>query len=91
MWKPYSVDISNFVREGDNEIKITITGSLRNLLGPFHLDEGETYMAIPFYFFHKTNVWGRGDGINRKWVNDYSFVQNGIFLAGSNQNGGSKI
>ena len=90
MWKPYSVDISNFVREGENEIKITITGSLRNLLGPFHLDEGETYMAIPFYFFHKTNVWGWGDGINRKWVNDYSFVQNGIFLAGSNQNGGVK-
>ncbi len=80
MWKPYSVDISNFAREGENEIKITLTGSLRNLLGPFHLQEGETHTALPFYFFHKTSVWGWGDGINHKWTDDYSFVQNGLFL-----------
>jgi len=80
MWKPYSIDISEFSREGENEIKITLTGSLRNLLGPFHLDEGETYVALPFYFFHKTGVWGWGDGINPKWTDDYSFVQNGLFL-----------
>ena len=80
MWKPYSMDISQFVREGENEIKITLTGSLRNLLGPFHLKEGETYTAIPFYFFRKTNVWGWEDGINHKWTDDYSFVQNGVFL-----------
>ena len=80
MWKPYSIDISDFVCEGENEIKITLTGSLRNLLGPFHLDEGETHTALPFYFFHKTNIWGWGDGMNPKWTDDYSFVQNGIFL-----------
>jgi len=80
MWKPYSIDISEFAREGENEIKITLTGSLRNLLGPFHLKEGETYTALPFYFFHKTNVWGWEDGINHKWTDDYSFVQNGVFL-----------
>ena len=79
MWKPYSIDISEFVKEGANEIKITLTGSLRNLLGPFHLDEGETHTALPFYFFHKTDIWGWGDGINHKWVDDYSFVQNGVF------------
>lgn len=80
MWKPYSVDISQFAKEGENEIEITLTGSLRNLLGPFHLDEGETYTALPFYFFKKTNVWGWGDGVNRKWADDYSFVQNGLFF-----------
>jgi len=80
MWKPYCADISEFAREGENEIKITLTGSLRNLLGPFHLEEGETHTALPFYFFHKTDVWGWGDGINHKWTDDYSFVQNGIFL-----------
>ena len=80
MWQPYSLDISNPAKEGENEIKITLTGSLRNLLGPFHLYEGETYVALPFYFFHKTNIWGWGDGINHKWVDDYSFVQNGLFL-----------
>ena len=80
MWKPYSIDISALVHHGENEIEITLTGSLRNLLGPFHLDEGETHTALPFYFFHKTNIWGWEDGINHKWVDDYSFVQNGIFL-----------
>lgn len=80
MWKPYSIDISEFVHKGENEITITLTGSLRNLLGPFHLDEGETHTTLPFYFFRQTNVWGWGDGINHKWTNDYSFVQNGLFL-----------
>ena len=80
MWKPYSADISDLAREGENDIKITLTGSLRNLLGPFHLDEGETHVALPFYFFKKTGIWGWGDGVNRKWSDDYSFVQNGIFL-----------
>lgn len=80
MWKPYSVDISKFACEGENEITITLTGSLRNLLGPFHLEEGEIYTALPFYFFHKSSVWGWGDGINHKWTDDYSFVQNGLFL-----------
>lgn len=80
MWKPYSADISKFACEGENEITITLTGSLRNLLGPFHLEEGETYTALPFYFFHKSSVWGWGDGMNHKWTDDYSFVQNGLFL-----------
>ncbi len=80
MWKPYSIDVSDFVKAGENELQLTLTGSLRNLLGPFHLEEGETHTALPFYFFHKTNIWGWGDGYNHKWTDDYSFVQNGIFL-----------
>ena len=80
MWKPYRLAIADFLKEGENEIRITLTGSLRNLLGPFHLQEGETYSALPFYFFHKSDVWGWGDGLNRKWTDDYSFVQNGLFL-----------
>ncbi len=80
LWKPYTADISDFVKEGENEIKITLTGSLRNLLGPFHLIVGETHTALPFYFFHKTNIWGWGDGINHNWTDDYSFVENGLFF-----------
>ena len=65
---------------GENEIKITLTGSLRNLLGPFHHIEGETPKALPFYFFKKTSIWGWGDGTNHNWTEDYSFVQNGLFF-----------
>lgn len=35
--KPYRLDISRFVRNGSNEITVTVCGSLKNLLGPFHL------------------------------------------------------
>lgn len=80
MWQPYCLLISEFLKEGENEMEITLTGSLRNLLGPFHLDEGDTHIVLPFYFFRKTNIWGWGDGINRKWTDDYSFVQNGLFF-----------
>lgn len=80
MWKPYRLDLSHFMRPGENEVKITMTGSLRNLLGPFHLKEGETEAVLPFYFFKKTGIWGWGDGKNPKWTDDYSFVENGLFF-----------
>ncbi len=80
LWKPYSVDISEFVKRGENQIQITLTGSLRNLLGPAHLNEGEAHMVLPFYFFRKTNIWGWGDGNNPEWTDNYSFVQNGLFI-----------
>ncbi len=80
MWKPYSLDISRFVRAGSNEISVTLTGSLRNLLGPHHLSDGETYIALPFYFFRRTGIWGWGDGLNRKWTDEYSFVARGLFF-----------
>ena len=80
MWTPYRLDLTGLANVGENEIQITLTGSLRNLLGPFHLEEGETYTALPFYFFRKSNIWGWGDGFNRKWTNDYSFVRNGLYF-----------
>ncbi|MBQ9387248.1 MAG: hypothetical protein IJU01_01135 [Lachnospiraceae bacterium] len=80
LWQPYCLDISGLVREGENEIQITLTGSLRNLLGPFHIKEGETFVVLPFYFFRQTGIWGWGDGRNPKWDDAYSFVQNGLFF-----------
>jgi len=35
-WPPYEVDISDFIRNGDNEIEVVVSGSLKNLLGPHH-------------------------------------------------------
>jgi hypothetical protein len=33
---PYMADITSFLKPGMNKIGVTVTGSLRNLLGPFH-------------------------------------------------------
>ena len=45
-WQPYEIDLSRFLLEGENTIEITLTGSLRNLLGPHHLKHGESYSVL---------------------------------------------
>lgn len=41
MWAPYLCDITDAVKDGDNEIIVTISSTLRNLLGPYHRPHGE--------------------------------------------------
>lgn len=78
MWQPYEVDVSKLLHEGENDIEITITGSLRNLLGPFHLSDGENYWVCPNSFFHESPIWNKG--LNKNWVDSYCFVEFGIFF-----------
>ncbi len=78
MWQPYSLDISNLLREGENEIEITVTGNLRNLLGPFHLEQGECHGVCPRHFFHSSRLWNWGD--NADWNDGYCFVEYGLFF-----------
>ncbi len=35
-WKPFELDITPFITQGENEIAVRIYGSLKNLLGPHH-------------------------------------------------------
>lgn len=77
-WQPYEIDLSRFLLEGENTIEITLTGSLRNLLGPHHLKHGESYSVSPGSFYRRSSVW-RGED-NPDWTDDYSFVEFGIFL-----------
>jgi hypothetical protein len=76
MWQPYVVDISDLLAVGDNEIEITVTGNLRNLLGPFHLAEGESYWVAPPQFIHNSPLWVGGE--NKNWVDSYCFVEFGL-------------
>ena len=78
LWQPYSLDIAHLCREGDNHIEVTVTGNLRNLLGPFHLKEGESYAVSPQSFFHNSPVWRHG--INPQWTDTYCFVEYGLFF-----------
>lgn len=55
MWAPYRYDITEFVKDGNNEIKITLYTSNRNLLGPLHNNSGESYAVGPFSFVHNQN------------------------------------
>ncbi len=78
MWQPYEVDVSKLLKAGENDIEITVTGNLRNLLGPFHLGEGEAYAVGPRKFFHESPIWIKG--INPDWVDTYCFVEFGLFF-----------
>ncbi len=78
MWHPYSVDLSSLLKAGENEIEITLTGTLRNLLGPFHLAVGESYSVGPSTFFHESPLWCKGK--NSSWTDNYTFVEFGLFF-----------
>lgn len=49
-WRPYILDISEFVKEGKNRLEIELTNSNRNLLGPHHNPEGESLSVGPGSF-----------------------------------------
>jgi len=78
MWHPYEIDVTSLLHEGENEIEITVTGNLRNLLGPFHLTMGEYYLVSPREFFHESPIWCKG--INPNWTDSYCFVEFGLFI-----------
>ena len=80
MWQPYELDVSEYLVEGENEIEITVTGNLRNLLGPHHLTEGENYWVSPKCFFHESPIWIGGDGKSQNWTDSYCFVEFGLFF-----------
>ena len=78
MWQPYEVNALNLLRQGKNSIEITVTGNLRNLLGPHHLSEGECFAVAPRKFFHNSPIWSKGQ--NPDWVDSYCFVEFGLFF-----------
>lgn len=77
MWQPYEIDISNLLHQGENTITVTVTGNLRNLLGPFHLKVGECLEVGPSKFFHYSPLWLKG--YNDDWTDSYCFVEFGLF------------
>jgi len=74
-WRPYEADLEGLLQEGENTLELRLTGGLRNLLGPHHLEEGESYGVGPGTFFKEPNVWG-----NAPWNDGYCFVQFGVKL-----------
>lgn len=81
LWHPYSIDLSGLLREGENVFEVTVKGNLRNMLGPFHLKQGECLGVGPGSFFHRSPIWLKGTaGIRSDWVNSYCFVEYGLFF-----------
>ena len=59
LWGPYAVPVAGLLQPGPNEIEVELTMSLRNLLGPHHLEEGESYAVNTMSFNKEPNFAGR--------------------------------
>lgn len=59
--------------EGKAMLTLTLTNNLRNMLGPHHLKEGETYFAAPDSFYKEACVWN--PKAEEAWDEDYCFVE----------------
>ena len=64
------------VNRGRHKIRLTLINNLRNLLGPHHLEEGESYLVRPNSFYKEECVWSKGY-FDKQWNEDYCFVKTG--------------
>ena len=67
------LDISDALIVGENTIELVLTNNLRNLLGPHHLEVGESYSVGPFSFFKGENFWS-WTGKAKPWNDGYCVV-----------------
>lgn len=76
LWQTCELDLSDSLIKGDNEIKVTLSVSLRNLLGPHHIPIGELYTVDAGNFYTKANIWNNLK--ETPWENNYCFIELGI-------------
>ena len=67
------IDISNFLKKGENEIELVLTVGNRNLLGPFHLPDQESFSVGP-YSYERMGSWDE-EGNSALFVKPYAFVK----------------
>jgi hypothetical protein len=86
-WAPFTADITEFVKEGDNLLEVELFPGNRNLLGPHHHISGEPYSVGPSSFSGEWSwVEKKTEAIpataeERKrnyWMDGYGFVRFGL-------------
>ncbi|MCQ2397642.1 MAG: hypothetical protein MJ106_08115, partial [Lentisphaeria bacterium] len=65
------------LKAGDNDLELTIVTSLRNMLGPHHLEEGDSHAVSPTSFYKTPNGPFTSHGAF-PWNDGYCFVRHGI-------------
>ena len=76
LWAPFSVDLSDYLTVGENEIEITLVNNLRNLLGPHHHPAGELLSVAPPCFYDEGCLWNGFHGGH--FTKKYSFVHTSL-------------
>jgi len=73
-WRPFEANLDGLLQPGENEFVLELTNGLRNLLGPHHLEEGESYAVAPPSFYKEPSVFGCAG----QWNEGYCFVEFGV-------------
>ncbi len=73
MYEPYTADVTDMLRKGENTLRLTLVNNVRNLLGPHHLSEGESYSVGPGSFYKEACIWYRVNDPAR-WNDGYCFA-----------------
>ena len=76
-----SLDGSKALHSGRNRITLELYNNLRNMLGPHHLESGESYQVLPASFFKEECVWSSWREEDA-WNEDYCFVETSLLPAG---------
>jgi hypothetical protein len=91
---PWEVDVTTLLRPGANTVRLSLTNSLRNLLGPHHHQGGE-HIAVGPATFRANHLWphtqkGRGEpdwydarreSRAQAWRDDYYHISFGLLEA----------
>ncbi|MBQ2890585.1 MAG: hypothetical protein IJE44_02935 [Clostridia bacterium] len=75
IWNPTELDLSEYLKEGENNVRLTLVNNLRNMLGPHHLEEGESHCVLPASFLKEKCVWVSEP---MEWNDGYCFVETGL-------------
>lgn len=67
--------LKNFGVSGKTKIELTLTNNLRNILGPHHLEIGESTHVCPSSFFKELCIWAPAP---EEWNDGYCFVETGL-------------
>lgn len=73
---PYTLNISPYMREGDNTVEVMISGSLKNTLGPHH-NKPQPGLVSPWHFLNvKRHPAGNAyDTYDYGMINDFEIEQ----------------
>lgn len=69
-WAPFEKDITTLLGEGENQVEVIVTGSMKNLLGPHHFNPLRGFVT-PWSFF-------RGP-IHQPAGSEYDMIDYGLF------------
>ena len=68
--------LKEFGAKGKTKIRLTLINNLRNMLGPHHLNQGESYSVCPSSFYKESCLWCENP--EEHWDDNYCFVETGI-------------